>query len=103
VVKERGFNNVTVEEVVQAGLRIQIPIISRFNRVSGSGFGSRRAKMTHKSSVADSGCLSRIRMLTFYPSRIPDPRVKKAPDPQHCTKVEKNLKNSCFEVLDVLF
>jgi len=24
---------------------------------------------------------SRIRMLTFYPSRIPDPGVKKAPDP----------------------
>jgi hypothetical protein len=23
----------------------------------------------------------RIRMLTFYPSRIPDPGVKKAPDP----------------------
>jgi hypothetical protein len=50
VVKERGFNNVTVEEVVQAGLRIQIPIISGFNWVSGSGsgFGSRRAKITHK-------------------------------------------------------
>jgi hypothetical protein len=24
---------------------------------------------------------SQIRMLTFYPSRIPDPGVKKAPDP----------------------
>jgi len=24
---------------------------------------------------------SRIRMLTFYPSRIPDPGVKKAPNP----------------------
>ncbi len=24
---------------------------------------------------------SRIRILTFYPSRIPDPGVKKAPDP----------------------
>jgi hypothetical protein len=33
----------------------------------------------------DPGCSSRIRMLTFYPSRIPDPGVKKAldPDPQH--------------------
>jgi hypothetical protein len=29
----------------------------------------------------DSGCSSRIRILTFYPSRIPDPGVKKAPDP----------------------
>ncbi len=27
------------------------------------------------------GCSSRIRILTFYPSRIPDPGVKKAPDP----------------------
>jgi hypothetical protein len=23
----------------------------------------------------------------FYPSRIPDPEVKKDPDPQHCTQV----------------
>jgi hypothetical protein len=29
----------------------------------------------------DPGCSSRIRMLTFYPSRIPDPGVKKALDP----------------------
>ncbi len=29
----------------------------------------------------DLGCSSRIRMLTFYPSRIPDPGVKRAPDP----------------------
>jgi hypothetical protein len=29
----------------------------------------------------DPGCSSRIRMLTFYPSRNPDPGVKKAPDP----------------------
>jgi hypothetical protein len=29
----------------------------------------------------DLGCSSRIRILTFYPSRIPDPGVKKAPDP----------------------
>ncbi len=29
----------------------------------------------------DLGCLSRIRILTFYPSRIPDPGFKKAPDP----------------------
>ncbi len=33
------------------------------------------------SSKYDPGCSSRIRMLTFYPSRIPDPGVKKAPDP----------------------
>jgi hypothetical protein len=29
----------------------------------------------------DPGCSSRIRIPTFYPSRIPDPGVKKAPDP----------------------
>jgi hypothetical protein len=29
----------------------------------------------------DSGCSSRIWILTFYSSRIPDPGVKKAPDP----------------------
>jgi hypothetical protein len=36
----------------------------------------------------DPGCSSRIRMLTFYPSRIPDTGVQKAriPDPQHCKK-----------------
>ncbi len=33
----------------------------------------------------DPGCSSRIRMLTFYPSRIPDPGVKKAPDPGSAT------------------
>ncbi len=31
--------------------------------------------------VVHPGSISRIRMLTFYPSRIPDPGVKKAPDP----------------------
>ncbi len=32
-------------------------------------------------SVADLGCLSRIPDPDFYPSRIPDPGVNKAPDP----------------------
>jgi hypothetical protein len=30
----------------------------------------------------DSDCSSRIRILTIYPSRISDPRVKKATDPR---------------------
>jgi hypothetical protein len=34
------------------------------------------------------GCSSRIRILNFYPSRIPDPGVKKAPDPQHWFSVQ---------------
>jgi hypothetical protein len=38
-------------------------------------------KMVSKPGKYDPGCSSRIWMLTFYPSRIPDPGVKKAPDP----------------------
>ncbi len=42
--------------------------------------------LTHKNGGLstqkyDPGCPSRIRILFFYLSRIPDPRVKKAPDP----------------------
>jgi hypothetical protein len=33
------------------------------------------------SSKYDPGCSSRIRISTFYPSRIPEPWVKKVPDP----------------------
>jgi hypothetical protein len=33
------------------------------------------------SRKCDPGWSSRIRILTFYPFRIPDPGVKKAPDP----------------------
>jgi hypothetical protein len=33
----------------------------------------------------DPGCSSRIRILAFYPSRIPDPGVKKAPGPGSAT------------------
>jgi hypothetical protein len=39
------------------------------------------------SKMYDPGCASRIRMLTFYPSRIPDPGVKKAPDPGSATLI----------------
>ncbi len=38
-------------------------------------------KMFLSSKKYDPVCSSRIRILTFYPSRIPDPGVKKAPDP----------------------
>jgi hypothetical protein len=44
--------------------------------------------MVSKHSERDPGCSSRIRILIFYPSRIPDPGVKRHPipdpDPQHC-------------------
>ncbi len=41
---------------------------------------------------------SRIRMLTFYPSRIPDPGVKKAPDPGSisATLATKKFNYTCF-------
>jgi hypothetical protein len=40
----------------------------------------------------DPDCSFRIRILTFYPSRIPDPGVKKAPDPdpQHWYRKSKD-------------
>jgi hypothetical protein len=45
---------------------------------------------------------SRIRILTFYPSRIPDPGVKKAPDPGsririRNTVVEEYIKDKDFD------
>jgi hypothetical protein len=36
---------------------------------------------------------SRIRILTFYPSRIPDPGVKKAPDPGSATLPETGIRD----------
>jgi hypothetical protein len=42
----------------------------------------------------DPGCSSRIRMLTFYPSRIPDPGVKKAPDPGSQIRIRNTDKKS---------
>jgi hypothetical protein len=38
-------------------------------------------KLLLSSRKYDPGCSSRIRILIFYPSRVPDPGVKKAPDP----------------------
>jgi hypothetical protein len=37
---------------------------------------------------------SRVRILIFYPSRIPDPGVKKAPDPRSATLVQSLLNVS---------
>ncbi len=39
-------------------------------------------KLFLSSRKYDSGCSSRIRILIFYPSQIPDPGVEKAPDPE---------------------
>jgi hypothetical protein len=38
---------------------------------------------------------SRIRMLTFYPSRIPDPGVKKAPDLGSATLISASASTCC--------
>jgi hypothetical protein len=54
----------------------------------GSGSASKNLsifntkKLFLSSRKYDPGCSSRIRIQIFYPSRIPDPGVKKA-DPQH--------------------
>jgi hypothetical protein len=40
----------------------------------------------------DPGCSSRIRILTFYLSRMPDPGVKKAPDPSSWIRIGKTSK-----------
>ncbi len=41
----------------------------------------------------DPCCLSRIRILTFYPSRIPVPGVKKAPDPGSRIRIRNTEDN----------
>jgi hypothetical protein len=43
--------------------------------------------------VVHPGCSSRIRILVFYPSRIPDPGIKKAPDPGSATLALKKLED----------
>jgi hypothetical protein len=52
----------------------------------------------------DPGCSSRIRVLTFYPSRIPDPGVKRHripdPDPQHCCLQGKQEDDSAVDYND---
>jgi hypothetical protein len=45
--------------------------------------------------VVHSGSGSRIRVLTFYPSRIQDPRVKKAPDPGSGSATLVQTNHSC--------
>ncbi len=38
-----------------------------------------------------------IRILIFYPSRIPDPGVKKTPDPEHCLQTRWGIGKTYFE------
>jgi hypothetical protein len=46
----------------------------------------------------DPSCSSRIRILTFYPSRIPDPGVKKAPDPGSWILIRNTVRMLLFSV-----
>jgi hypothetical protein len=57
------------------GYRIRIKEFKYFNPKKNNGFQAleNMIRVVHPES--------RIRMLTFYLSRIPDPGVKKAPDP----------------------
>ncbi len=57
----------------------------------GSGTASKNLSILTQKLFLNSwkyypGCSSRIRILIVYPSRIPDPGVKRhrTPDPQHC-------------------
>jgi hypothetical protein len=45
--------------------------------------------------VVHPGFGSRILILTFYPSRIPDPGVKKAPDPGSRIRIRNTPLRSC--------
>ncbi len=78
---------------VYPGSRIRIKEFKYFNpqkKTKKNGFSA----LENMIRVVHPG--SRIRMLTFYPSRIPDPRVKKAPDPGSAT-LQKLLSDLCPE------
>ncbi len=53
------------------------------------------------SRKCDPGCSSRTRMLTFHPSRIPDPGFKKAPDPdpQHWFPFARSISPFFYTLL----
>jgi hypothetical protein len=66
---------------------------------NGSGSGSRRLRnmwirwiRIRIRNTGDPGCSSRIRIMIFYPSRIPDPGVKKASDPESGSATLRPMK-----------
>jgi hypothetical protein len=61
-------------KVQLAGERIRIKELKYFNP-------KKPLKWFLSPRKYETGCSSRIRILTFYPSRIPDLGIKKAPDP----------------------
>jgi hypothetical protein len=69
-------------QLFHLGSRIQI-FLSRIHIKEFKYFNSK--KLFLSSRKYDPGCSSPIRILTFYPSRIPEPGVKKAPDPGSAT------------------
>ncbi len=70
------------------GRQVSVAVPGSLSRIQGqkdSGSSSKyfnQKKLFLSSRNYDPGCSSRIRILIFCPSRIPDPGVKK--DPQHC-------------------
>ncbi len=55
-------------------------------------------KLLLSSRKYDPGCSSRIRILIFYPPRIPDPGVKKAPDPGYRIRIRNNVLDHSIPV-----
>jgi hypothetical protein len=43
-----------------------------------------------------------IWILTFYPSRIPDPGVKKAPDPGSQIRIRNTIRNQCTNSVELM-
>jgi hypothetical protein len=79
LVKKHFYNSLSIPVFFHIGSRTRI--------VSIPDLGSASKNLIILTQKNYPGCSSRIRNLTFYPSRIPDPRVKKAPDPGSATLV----------------
>jgi len=85
----------SVADTIYSGARIRIfPSRTQGQKGPGSGFATKNLSIfnpkffstgTGTSGKYDPGCLSRIRI--FFPSRIriPNPGVKKVPDPRSAT------------------
>ncbi len=72
-----------IHEILER-IRKRIRIRGFIPLTKGSGCGSGRQK-TYGSNGSGCGSATLIRILIFYPTRIPDPGVNKAPDPGSAT------------------
>ncbi len=84
------FILISVLRVSTALARLALTWVTWLKVVSGTEFFASRIRIKEfkyfnpwliSTQTYDPGCSSRIRILIFYPFRIPDPRVKKAPYP----------------------